>query len=635
MGLIRKLPPQLVNRIAAGECVERPASVVKELVENAFDAGAGRVEVKIEEGGRSLIEVLDDGQGMTAEDLRMSVEPHATSKIRDDADLFNIHTMGFRGEALASIGSVARLAITTRRRDDDVGQRIEVDGGAISEILPVGAPPGTCVQVRDLFFNVPARRKFLRTNQTEMGHISEQFARLALPNAGIAMHLSHQGRVMQRLQPTGERRVRIRELFGPELAEVLLDVHRVGTNVELSGLVAPPAQSRGSTKWEYVFVNGRFVRDRFISHAIKEAYRSLIDPSRYPVVFLFVTVPPDDVDVNVHPTKIEVRWRDSNYVHGQVLAALRDLFLTTKLDTRLRTPDSDDGYRDRVRAAMVDFFTQTKPPTGAPPLLYPAGSGRGGGGPPRDESSSAIFGPRPDAPAAAPSPPSESAHSAAFDPPPDSARRTPVDADGVWAGGNDHPAPSPSRVARRVIQVHDAFIVAETDDGLMIIDQHALHERILYEELRGRIAERPLESQRLLLPDVVRVPPDRIEVLETQAETLARLGVELTASGPQTVTLHAFPSLLERVDRVAFVQDLLDRLSEKGARTTTETLVHELLDMMACKAAVKMGDPLTADEIDALLARREVAERSSHCPHGRPTTLRLSLRDLERQFQRR
>jgi DNA mismatch repair protein MutL len=633
MGQIRKLSPALVNRIAAGECVERPASVVKELVENALDAGAGRIDVSIGDGGRGLIAVVDDGCGMDATDLALCVQPHATSKLSDDDDLFSIHTMGFRGEALPSIGAVSRLRVISRPHGCEVGHMIDVEAGEISSPQPCAAPPGTSVEVRDLFYCVPARRKFLRTNQTEVGHITEQFARLALAHPGVAFSLRHQDRLMHRLEATGDCRQRVGDFYGPELAGVLLPVQREGDGLRVSGYVVPPAHCRRSTKWEYVFVNGRYVRDRFASHAIKEAYRSLIKPDEYPVVFLFITIDPAHVDVNVHPTKIEVRWRDSNYVHAQILAALRERFLSTNLDRTLRpvtSPDEDD-HRERVRQAMVDFFRKPVSAGGAPGVRPAARTGGGVLSAPGSESTvdggwrdTQGFG-------------QELTEISGVE----RAQELRPSAEPHGDGGtSDISSESVGPLARgaapmRAIQVHNTYLVVETEDGLTIIDQHALHERILYEELRRRMVERPLESQRLLLPVLVSVPADRIEVLETHSDTLSRLGIDLAPAGPQTVALHAFPTLLERIEPSEFVRDLLDLLSEQGHRPNLESLVHDVLDMMACKAAVKAGDPLTPEEIAALLARREPCERSSHCPHGRPSALRLSLRDLERQFKRR
>ncbi len=618
---IRLLPPELISRIAAGECVERPSSVVKELVENALDAGAKCITVATQDGGRDLIEVVDDGSGMDRENLRLCIAQHATSKISSDDDLFNIRTMGFRGEALASVGAVARLQITSRRHDADVGHTIRVDGGKVTAPQPCAARPGTKVEVRDLFFAVPARRKFLRTTQTESGHITEQFARIALAHPGVAFSLRSGARSVHDLRATSDVRGRIGDLYGRELADVLLPIRRDGDGVVVEGLVAPPEESRGSTKWEYVFVNGRYVRDRFVSHAIKEAYRSLIDGRRYPVAFLFITIDPERIDVNVHPMKTEIRWRDSNYVHGQVLAALRDKFLSTNLDHGFKPRADGDAYRQRVREAMVDFFTKARPerptqqPTAAP-------------GRPYEQRQPA---PAPPHPAVAGQPDTADVDAA------DAAPLSPIASTfSSELPGLDVDA-SERSAQPRALQIHNAFILVETGDGLMIIDQHALHERILYEELSQRVKSRHLEAQRLLIPEVVRVPADRLEVLETHADMLVRLGIELNAVGPQSVALQAFPTLLQErgFDQGEFVRDILDLLSEHGSRPEADTLVHDVLDMMACKAAVKAGDPLTPQEIEALLARRELAERSSHCPHGRPTTLHLALSDLERQFHRK
>jgi DNA mismatch repair protein MutL len=624
MGVIRVLPQSLISRIAAGECIERPASVVKELVENALDAGASQIDVTLADGGRELIAVTDDGGGMDPDDLVLAVTQHATSKIREDDDLFNIQTMGFRGEALASIASIARVRIISRRPGADVGCELVAEGGEIRPPRPISARTGTTIEVRDLFYATPARRKFLKTNQTEVGHVTEQIARIALAHPGVGFTLSHGGRPMHNLPATADRRQRIGDFYGEDLARVLIPVQRAGTGLTVDGLVAPPAESRGSGKWEYVFLNGRYIRDRFVSHAVKEAYRSLIDPHRFPVAFLFLTVTPTDVDVNVHPTKIEVRWRDSNYVHGQVLAALREKFLSSRFDHRLQAPGEEEVYRERVRTAMVEFFTgpgrsagPASPTTSRTSPANAPGPAPNAGGAPSVPAFTAAEPPGA-APQTSPGMPVPDAVS-------DSLRPPAIPA-----------APIVRAAATRALQIHRSYLVVETADGLMIIDQHALHERILYEELRKRIAERALESQRLLLAEVVRVAPDRLEAVEEHADLLARLGIELTVAGPQSVALQAFPTLLQsRVEQAAFVRDLLDILAEHGRRPGVETLIHDILDMMACKAAVKAGDPLAPDEITALVERREIAERSSHCPHGRPTTLRLTLRDLERQFHRR
>ncbi|MDX2198946.1 MAG: DNA mismatch repair endonuclease MutL [Phycisphaerae bacterium] len=626
------MPTALVNRIAAGECVERPASVVKELVENAIDAGATRIDVWLDDGGRERIEVRDDGCGMDAEDLALCVASHATSKLVGDDDLFEIRTLGFRGEALPSIASVSRLMITSRVRESDVGHSLRVEGGdEAAGPHPTAAGPGTTVAVRDLFYNVPARRKFLRTNATETGHVMEQLARLALPHPEVAFKLTVGGRTALDLPMAPDRRRRIGDFYGQDLAEGLIEIGREGQGVSLQGWVAPPALCRKTNKWEYVFVNGRYVRDRFVSHAVREAYRSLIQ-KEYPVAFLFLTIDPADVDVNVHPMKTEVRWRDSNFMHHFVLAAIRDKFLGTNLDRpfRVRAAQQDENA-ERVRSAMVEFFTQARPAmdpaaafAGAAPMARRAESGAIGveewlGRAAPDATS--TLAPR-EGTAVAESGPTLNDRAAPLDQMP---RRT--EATGA--------ALIVAEPARGALQAHRTYIVVEEAAGITIIDQHALHERILYEELRARVALKPLESQRLLLPDVLTCPADRLAAIELHAETLARLGIELSIAGPGSVAVQAFPTLLQRADRIEFVRELLDLLSEGGTRVETESVIHHVLDMAACKAAVKAGDPLTAEEIAALLARRDLAERSSHCPHGRPTTLHLSLADLERQFKRR
>ncbi|MBN1491673.1 MAG: DNA mismatch repair endonuclease MutL, partial [Phycisphaerae bacterium] len=335
MAIIHVLPDLLVNRIAAGEVIERPASAVKELLENSIDSEATRIELTVEDGGRRLIRVTDNGSGMGPDDVALCVVPHATSKIDCEDDLFAIGTMGFRGEALASIGAVSELHVVSRRREAEAGCEVCVAGDKVEGPKVVGAPVGTTVEVRSLFFNVPARQKFLRTAQTEFGHIVEQVARVALAHPRIEFRVVHNGREAYRLPASDSLRTRVADFYGSELAESLIAVRREERGVTVGGCVAAPAQSRSARRWEYTFLNGRFIRDRFVQHAVREAYRGLIDPNRFPVTFLTLTMEPSDVDVNVHPTKIEVRWRDSNLIHSAVLAALRDTFLQRDLTSSL------------------------------------------------------------------------------------------------------------------------------------------------------------------------------------------------------------------------------------------------------------------------------------------------------------
>ncbi|MEK7711277.1 MAG: DNA mismatch repair endonuclease MutL [Planctomycetota bacterium] len=638
---IRILPDLLVNKIAAGEVVERPASVVKELMENAIDAGPTRIAITVEEGGARLIRVTDDGCGMTAEELRLAIMPHATSKLVAEEDLYTISTMGFRGEALASIAAVSQLRIVSRVRGAVEGHEVRMAGDRYESAGAAACPEGATVEVRELFFNVPARRKFLRSSSTETGHINDQFIRVALAYPRVGFELSSNGRTTQNLPASDDRLPRIAKFYGPELAEALLPITRDERGLHIEAYVAPPAQARATPQWQYVFVNGRYIRDRFVQHAIREAYRGLMEPSRHGVVFLFLTLDPARLDVNVHPTKIEVRWADSNLIHSQVLSALRETLQRADLTPRLRTDRAaaassplDEAEQDRIRHELASVLKAT------PPIHSPGRSGDGyaGAGPPADS-------PRWQ-PSAAPSPgstrwgtPLEAWRSLYGIGPDDS---TPTQPDPQYSCPAVSPpgvnAEAPARVnagaVTRAIQMHNLYLVAETEDGIVIVDQHALHERVMYEQLRARLTTGSLESQRLLLPETISVTPQQAALLESNAELLTRLGIEVTPFGADSVAVHAFPALLKDLDVAPFMRDLLDRLGGQAGPAHTEGVVHEILDMMACKAAVKAGDPLSDVEIEALLRQRHLIEKSSSCPHGRPTTLRLTKADLNRQFKR-
>ncbi|MFQ6049015.1 MAG: DNA mismatch repair endonuclease MutL, partial [Phycisphaerae bacterium] len=363
MGRIRSLPIWLVNQIAAGEVIERPASVVKELLENSIDAGANHIDVALEDGGKRLVRVSDDGVGIAADDLPLAVASHASSKIATQDDLVAIRTLGFRGEALASIAAVAAVRLVSRPHEQLAGAEIEVVAGRAEPVRAVAAPTGTTVEVRNLFFNVPARRKFLRNASTELAHVSEQLARIALPRPGVAFSLTQNGRSIRQLPPAADARERIAAIYGPELAEALLAIDRQERATRISGWIGKPAQTRLTSRWQYFFVNGRYVRDRFLAHAVREAYRGLIEPTRFAPVFLFIEIEPSAIDVNVHPTKIELRWRDSNLIHSQVLSVLREALRESNLTVALRTAEggSDEVARqERIRQAIADFFKQQR-----------------------------------------------------------------------------------------------------------------------------------------------------------------------------------------------------------------------------------------------------------------------------------
>jgi DNA mismatch repair protein MutL len=609
---IHQLPPALINRIAAGEVIERPASVVKELVENSIDSGANHIWVEIEDGGRQLIRVIDDGSGIPVEELPLAFASHATSKLRSDEDLFRIGTMGFRGEALASIGAVSQARLLSRTAEQSVAYEIFNRGGQVDQPQAAAGNLGTVIEIRNLFFNTPARRKFLKGSATEFGHISEAIIRLAVPHPQISFTLKHDGRTALEL-PSDEPRRRWMSAWPDGFAELSLPLEVRDAEISLIGCIGLPELARPVAKHQYFFLNGRPIRDRFIQHALREAYRGLMEPGRQPAAILLISMPPQDVDVNVHPTKSEVRFRDSSRIHGLILASIRERLLGSNLTPAAvarpaLAPAPAESERVELRQRLAEFF-KTALPDAAP--VSPGNKGDVAHFPTQaipvqDENGDAA---------------SLKLAASPFISPAFSAS-APVGAAPVA----ETPPPA--------IQLHNSYLVAESDDGLIIIDQHALHERIMYEDLLARMSRGPLESQRLLLPLTLPANDRQQELLEQIQPILKQLGIEASAMGPATVAIHAFPSFLHRLDPAEFLHGVLERGEEESLDLNHEELLHEVLDMMACKAAVKAGDPLTSVEIEALLARRHLIDRSSNCPHGRPTTLRLTLRDLEKQFKR-
>jgi DNA mismatch repair protein MutL len=596
---IQQLSPSLVNRIAAGEVIERPAAVVKELVENAIDAGATRIHVDVEDGGRELIRVIDNGNGIDPADLPLAFASHATSKLVSDDDLFRISTMGFRGEALASIGSVSHARILSRGPGSDGGYEIFNRGGAISDPQASAANVGTVVEVRNLFFNTPARRKFIKGAPTEYGHISEMMLRLALPYPQVAFTLTHNGRATVSL-PATTAEERLLAAWPDDFRDSRLAVDCRDAEIRLHGIVGLPELARPTAKYQFLYLNGRHIRDKFIQHALREAFRGLTEPGRYPAAILMLEIPAADVDVNVHPTKTEVRFRDGGRIHGLVLSGIREKLLGSDLTPAAVPMRVDAGVDNRpdLREQLASFFRS------GPPVVPNENERRTSNVEGRTSKEEV-----PETGSSA-----SSLQSSTFD----------VQRSTFALNGQSLPA----------IQLHNSYLVAQSDDGMIIIDQHALHERIMYEELLARVTRGPLESQRLLIPIVVPASGRQIALLEPIRSMLEKLGIEVAPFGPDSVAVQSFPSFLEKLDPGEFVTDLLERGEQELLDLHGEELLHEILDMMSCKAAVKAGDPLTPAEIEALLARRELVERSSNCPHGRPTTLRLSLRDLDKQFKR-
>ena len=587
---IQILPENITNKIAAGEVIERPASVVKELVENSLDAGAGKVEVELKKGGTKLIRVVDDGQGMSREDLSLAFVSHATSKLEDEDDLFSVSTMGFRGEALSSIGAVSRAKITSRTRDSDEGHSIEVEGGVIGQVQAAGAPPGTQVEVRDLFYNVPVRRKFLKTTATEMAHISETLTRLALARPDVRFMLRHNDREVFNLPAADDRAQRIAEFFGGEIADELIPFEREMDDLTVEGYLCPPSVDRSNTKMQYTYVNGRYVRDRSLTHAIMEAYRGLMMSRRKPVCFLFLRVPPGEVDVNVHPTKIEVKFRKVGQVHNQLLEAMKDALREAKLTPQPSLSDGAEGGADgdsegeSVRQAVWDYFGSAGDDQDGGPKR--GGRGRSGAAPAR-----------------------------------------PVN---VPREEGEGPLPS-----GRAVQVLDSYIVQETGEGLEVIDQHALHERLLYNRLKQRLDEGALDRQQLLVPELIELPKDEFYAIMDLQEELARFGISMDAFGDSTVIIRSYPQVLDNFDAEGFVREVLDEFEDVDPAGGAEECLERLLKVTACKGAVKADQRLSSDQLKRLLEQKAQQDEVDTCPHGRPTTILLSHRELEKQFKRR
>jgi DNA mismatch repair protein MutL len=692
MGIIRQLPQAVINQIAAGEVVERAASVVKELLENAIDARATRVDLSVERGGKDLVRVADNGAGMSADDLILAFQPHATSKLADAEDLYRVRTLGFRGEALAAIAEVAKVRCQSRTACAEHGSEITIEGGIFGPVKECGCPTGTVIEVRNLFQNIPVRRAFLKSDMTEAGHVAEMFCRVGLAHPGVHLTYRSGGKQIHDLPPVPGMRERIAVFFGRELAESLLWVEGRLDDLNLWGFVGHPSQSRSTAKGQFLFLGGRYVRDRSLSHALNEAYRGLLMVGRMPVAFLHLEIPPEQVDVNVHPTKVEVRFRDPQRVYSHLLSTLRQTFLKGDLHTRLqatheaaiaeggRQPAVEQEHPPASQASGLAFGG--RPPGSSLGILDLAGDPNDRqrvaswfeppGGKPRIPDSVGVPAPRAWAqslPLAGPVGPGQSFDE--FSPAQASpgeisddfstpARRSgsatdaracetevPTGRDTLESGEpTQEQGSGPDGVdltmraerafepLRKAIQVHDSYLIAETGDGMVVIDQHALHERILYEELRNRVARGSIESQRLLVPEPVDLPGAEAALVIEQSELLAQLGLEVESFGGDTVLLRSAPAMLKQVNPGRLVRDLAEHLRTQPLPPSRDGILGELMHMIACKGAVKAGQPLSPAEIEALLARGSLVANSHHCPHGRPTALFFTKADLEKQFGR-
>ncbi len=584
---IRRLSERVQNQIAAGEVVERPASVVKELVENAIDAGAARIQVDLEEGGSRLIRVIDDGGGMPREDLEMAFVPFATSKLFEVADLEHIASLGFRGEALASIGAISRCRIFSRQADSATGWSIENTGGTIGPPQEAGGPVGTVVEARDLFFNVPARRHFQKRASTELAHALDVVQRIALAHERIGFVATHDARRVFDVEAAMDLRARIRRAFGSDLADALARVEARDGDVVLEGFVAPPRFSRSDSSRQMWFLNGRSLKDRVLIRALKEGYRGFMLDGRQPVAFLSLRMDPARVDVNVHPSKSEVRFRDERRLFGFVVNALRSALAGSDLAT--------PGAR-LIETAARRETAERREHTLYPPSRAPAFR--------EVREAPAVFDvPRAPSPVAPPAPPAIA----------------PVALD---APGGPY------------LQIARTYLVRPLADGFEVVDQHALHERVTFEALLADLRAGRIEVQRYLVPELVEKSRAEVALVAGEAELLKKIGVEVAAFSDTTLAIHGLPARLARPDVRRLVDDLV-ALFEDSRDPSAEKLLEAALHRAACRSSVMAGDALSSEEIRSLFERGARLESDQTCVHGRPTRVRFTLPDLEKAFQRR
>ena len=601
---VRQLPEQVVNRIAAGEVVERPASVVKELVENAIDAGASRVDIFTDGGGRRRIGITDDGSGMTHGDLALAVDRHATSKL-DDEDLLRIRTLGFRGEALPSIGAVAKLGITTRHAGEPHAWSLSVEGGVKSEIMPAALSQGTRVEVSDLFYATPARLKFLKTDRTEAEAIREVVRRLAMARPDIAFTLAGEERApvtwAAALPGAAGRRTRLGDILGHDFRSSAIDVRSEREGVVVDGFAAAPSLTRANALGQYLFVNGRPVRDKLILGAVRAAYSDYLPRDRHPVVALFVTTDPQEVDANVHPAKTEVRFRNAGLVRALIVHALKDGLAREGRRTAANTDGAAlSAFRPSFTPRPTNRDWRSSP-------AYPVNSTPAFGG----AVATALA----------------EADQAAFD------VGTPTADVRFEAQPSADLLDRPLGAART--QIHETYIVSQTRDGLIVVDQHAAHERIVYEKLKASLAKNGVQRQILLIPEIVELDEATVEKLLDRAVELATFGLAIDSFGPGAVAVRETPSLLGRANAAGLLRDLAEHMAEWDEALPLERRLMHVAATMACHGSVRAGRRLKPEEMNALLREMEDTPNSGQCNHGRPTYVELKLADIEKLFGRR
>lgn len=596
MPAIHVMPDQLINQIAAGEVVERPANALKELMENALDAGASNITIHLASGGMKLIRVTDDGCGIPPADLPLALARHATSKIASLDDLERVATLGFRGEALASIASVARVTVTSRPESERHAWSVETDGPAVSAAQPATHATGTTIEVRDLYFNTPARRKFLRSDATEYAHCDEAFRRIALSAPQVAFTLHHNGKAVRQLK-AGTASQRVAAVLGESLGETALTVEENAAGIRIYGRICDPTVARGSRDAQYFYVNGRYVRDKLLAHAVRQGYADVLHHDRHPAYALFIDMDPSAVDVNVHPTKIEVRFRDSRAIHQFVYHSLANA-----LARPAGTPDAPPGGEGAAAPAPMPEPAQ-RPAVGSMPAWRPS--------PPMqrpiplparqpDGFYNTLFGKRPDTPVP---------------------EATPAESDDAFMG-------------QALAQLGGIYILAQNRHGLVIVDMHAAHERIMYEKMKEALDVQGIPRQPLLVPVTFHADALDVATAEEQQEPLEKLGFEVAPGSPTTLIVRAVPAALDGADARALALDVLKELREFGGSRVLTERRNEILSTMACHAAVRANRRLTVPEMNALLRDMEATERSGQCNHGRPTWQQITMPELDRMFMR-
>ncbi|MDA1060969.1 MAG: DNA mismatch repair endonuclease MutL [bacterium] len=595
MSIIKILPENLVNQIAAGEVVERPASVVKELIENSIDAGANSIVIEVKDGGKSFIKVTDNGKGMSREDLEMALQRHATSKISDEKDLWSISTMGFRGEALASIASVSKLSIKSKTENDLGGSQIDCEGGDIRSISDIGMSTGTTVEVFDLFFNTPARQKYLKKDASEFGHIAALFNTIALGHPEIAMKLIHNGKVVSDYARVTDLISRVSDVFGNTTADAMLPIFYGGSDFHMDGFIGKPLLSRSTTSHQYIFVNGRAIQHHLLAHRIKAAYHSMLMENKKPVFILNIKIDPSLIDVNVHPRKIEIRFEDQQTliktVYGSVSSALEKANLMPKGFSESRNYMSD--RLPKMEQPKMDFFSAKSVSSGN--VDFSQGNNLKN-------------------------------HKAEIGNAMEFSKNMMEDRE---ASGIDEPS------MKAISQVANSYIVAESADGLVLIDQHAAHEKVRFEQLMTQFEKQDKNVQALLVPLQMEFSADELTLIQENQEVFDGLGFEIEPFGGNSYVIQAVPNCLSGEDIDSVIKGVLDDLQNEKTPSNMQGRTEEILTYMSCRSAIKFGQSLRPDEMQALIGQMEKLKRPYTCPHGRPTMISLTLDELEKMFGRK